>query len=76
LRRIFGSKRDEITRECRKLHDGELNDLYSSPHIFRMMKSRRMGWEGYVAHIWGEEMRIDGFGGKIWEKETTWKTQV
>jgi hypothetical protein len=40
LRRIFGTKRDEITAECRKLHNGELNDLYSSPNIVRMTKSR------------------------------------
>jgi len=39
-RRIFGPKRDEVKRECRKLHNEELNDLYSSPSIFRMIKSR------------------------------------
>jgi len=42
LRRIFGSKRDEVTRLRRKLHNDELNDLYSSPNIFRLIKSRRM----------------------------------
>jgi len=42
LRRIFGSKRDEITREWRKLHNEELNDPYSSPNIVRVIKSRRM----------------------------------
>jgi len=41
LRRIFGPKRDEITGECIKLHNGELNDLYSSPNIIRPIKSRR-----------------------------------
>jgi hypothetical protein len=42
LRRIFGSKRDEVTREWRKLHNDELNDLYSSPSIVRVIKSRGM----------------------------------
>jgi hypothetical protein len=42
LRRIFGSKRDEVTREWRKLHNEELNDLYSSPSIVRVIKSRRL----------------------------------
>jgi hypothetical protein len=44
LRRIFGPKRDEVTGEWRKLHNNELHDLYSSPSIIRIMKSRRMRW--------------------------------
>jgi len=44
LRRIFGPKRDEVTREWRKLHNEELNDLYSLPNIVWMIKSRRMRW--------------------------------
>jgi hypothetical protein len=44
LRRIFGPKRDEVTSEKRKLHNKELRDLYSSPSIIRMIKSRRMRW--------------------------------
>ena len=48
LRRIFGPKRDEVTREWRKLHNEELNDLYSSPNI-RVVKSGRMRWTGHVA---------------------------
>jgi hypothetical protein len=48
LRRIFGPKRDEVTGEWRKLHNGELHDLCSSPSIIRIMKSRRMKWAGHV----------------------------
>ena len=47
LRRIFGPKRDEVTGECRKLHNEELNDLYSSPNIVWVIKSRRMRWVGH-----------------------------
>jgi hypothetical protein len=50
-RRIFGRKRDEVTRERRKLHNEDLNDLYSSSNIVRMMKSRRMRWVGHLAHV-------------------------
>jgi len=49
LRRILGTKRDEVTGEWRKLHSEELNDLYSSPNIFRVIKSRRKSWAGHVA---------------------------
>jgi hypothetical protein len=51
LRRIFGSKRDEVTRGWRKLHNEELHGLYSSPRIIRVIKARRMGWAGYVARM-------------------------
>jgi hypothetical protein len=51
LRRIFRPKRDEITGEWRKLHNGELHNLYSSPDIIRQMKSRRMRWAGHVARM-------------------------
>jgi hypothetical protein len=49
LRRIFGSKRDELTGEWRKIHNEELNDLYYSPNIVRVITSRRMRRVGYVA---------------------------
>ena len=55
LRRIFGPKRDGVTGECRKLHNEELNDLYCSPNIVRVIKSRRMRWAGNVARM--EEVR-------------------
>ena len=51
LRRVFGPKRDEVTGECRKLHNEELRDLYSLPNIVRVVKSRRMRWVGHVAHM-------------------------
>ena len=49
--RIFGSKRDKVTREWRKLHNKKLNDLYSSPKIVRVIKWRRMRWAGHVARM-------------------------
>ena len=51
LRRIFGSKRDEVTGELRKLHNEELNDLYCSPSIVQVIKSGRMGWAERVARM-------------------------
>jgi hypothetical protein len=49
LRRVFGTKRDEVTEEWRKLHNEELNDLYTSPNIIHVLKFRRMRWAGHVA---------------------------
>jgi hypothetical protein len=51
LRRIFGSKRDEVTGEWRRLHNKELYALYSSPNITRVIKSRRLRWTGYAARL-------------------------
>ena len=51
LRRIFGPRRVEVTEEWRKLHNEELNDLYSSPNIVQVIKSRRMRWAEHVAHM-------------------------
>jgi hypothetical protein len=51
LRRIFGPKRDVVTGEWRKLRNEELHDLYSSPSIIRIIKSKRMRWAGHVARM-------------------------
>jgi hypothetical protein len=51
LRRIFGPRRDNIAWEWRKLRNGERNDLYSSPNIVRVIKSRKMRWAGHVARM-------------------------
>jgi hypothetical protein len=57
LRRIFGPKRCDVTGGWRKLQNVELHNLYSSPSVIRMMKSRRMRWAGYVARM-GEKKYI------------------
>jgi len=54
MRRIFGPRRDEVTGKWMRLHNEELNDLYSSPNIELVIKSRRMIWAGHVARM-GEE---------------------
>jgi len=64
LRRVFGPRRDEVTGEWRRLHNEELYDLYSSPNIVRVIKSRRMRWAGHVARM-GEEW---GCIGSWWGK--------
>jgi uncharacterized membrane protein len=51
LRRIFGPKRDEAIGDWRKLYNEELHNLYSSPNIIRVAKSRRMRWAGHVARM-------------------------
>ena len=51
------ARRDEVTGEWRRLHNEELNDLYSSPNIVRVIKSRRMRWVGHVARL-GEERKV------------------
>ena len=57
LKTIFGSRRDEVTGEWRRLHNRELNDLYSSSNIMWVIKSRKMRWAGHVAHM-GENRRV------------------
>jgi hypothetical protein len=60
LRGIFGHKGDEVTGEWRKLHSGDLHNLYSSPDIIRQIKSRRMRWAGHVARV-GEGRKVYRF---------------
>jgi hypothetical protein len=57
LRRIYGPKRDEVTREWRKLHNEDLHNLYSSSNIIRQVKSRGMRWAGHMARM-GEERKV------------------
>ena len=56
LRRIFGPKRDEVTGKLRKLQNEEINDLYFSPNVICVIKSRRIRWAGHVARM-GEKRR-------------------
>jgi len=63
LRRIFGPKREEVTGKWRKLNNVELNDLYSSPSIVRVIKSIIMGWAEHVVRMGVEERRVHCSGG-------------
>jgi hypothetical protein len=72
IRRIFGPKRDEVTGECRKLHNEELNYLYFAPTIVRVIKSRRMRWADHVARMGAWERRVQGFGGKYLREIDHW----
>jgi hypothetical protein len=76
LRSIFGPKRDEVTGEWRKLHNEELRDLYSSPSIIRIIKSRKMRWVGHVTRMGGKEERVQVVGGKARGKETIRKIKT
>ena len=66
LRKILGSRRDEIRGEQRKIHNEELYDLYCSPNIIRGIKPRRIRWAGHVARMWGEGRCIQDFGRRTW----------
>jgi hypothetical protein len=75
LRTIFVPKREEMTGGWRKLHNEELHNLYSSPSIIRMIKSRRMRWAGHVAQMGRRGMHIRFFV-KAGRKEATRKTKT
>jgi hypothetical protein len=75
LKRIFGPKRDEVTGDWRKLHNEELNDLYCSLHIFRVIKSTRMRWAGCVARM-GRRGVYRVLLGKPGGKQATWQAQT
>jgi hypothetical protein len=64
LRTIFGSKVDDVTGYWRKLHNEELSDLYTTPITVRVIKLRRMGWDGHLECMEGEERCIQAFCGE------------
>jgi hypothetical protein len=64
LRRIFGTKREEVTGDWRKLHKEELHNMCSSSTIIRMIKSRRMRWTRHVARRGGDKCVVKHFGSK------------
>jgi len=70
---VFGSKRDEVTGEWRKLHNEELRDFYSLPNIVRVVKSRRMRWRGMWC-VWGRERCAQGSSGETWGKDNIGET--
>ena len=69
LRRIFWPKRDEVTGEWRKLHNEELNVLYSSPNIVQVIKSRRIRWAGHVAPMGEGRGVYRVLGGTLGERD-------
>jgi hypothetical protein len=74
LRRIFGPKRDEVSGGWGKLHDEEIHNLYSSPGIIRMIKSRRIGWAGHVTQMGEKRNAYRTLVGN--PEETTGKTKT
>jgi hypothetical protein len=75
LRKSFEPKRNEVTKEWGRLHNGELYDMYSSPNIIRVTKSRRMRWGGGgMCKLEEQKMCIQSFGGETCWKEATLKT--
>jgi hypothetical protein len=69
LRRIFGPKRDEVRGDWRKLHNEELHNLYISPNIIRMIKSRTMRWAGHVARLGRRGMHVGYWWGSQKERD-------
>jgi hypothetical protein len=75
LKRIFWPKRDELKEDWRKLHNEELQNLFSSPNLIRMIKSWRVRWAGHVARMGRRRMHL-GYCWKTRRKETTRKTMT
>jgi hypothetical protein len=73
LREIFGPNRDDVTGEWRKIYNEEIHDLYCSPNVVRVIKSRRTRWVKHIARM--GERHVYGFGGRILGNETTGETQ-
>ena len=71
LIRIFGPRRDEVTGDWMRLHNEEVNELYSSPNIVRVIKLRRMRWAGHVARMGEEKGACRVLGGETGGKEIT-----
>jgi hypothetical protein len=69
LRIIFGPKRDDVTVEWRRLHNEELSDLYASPNVIWVIKSRKMRWVGHVAHMWERSGAYRVFWGILRERD-------
>ena len=76
LRRIFGPERDDVTEEWRKLHNEELNDLYSSTNIVRVLKWRRMRWTGHVARMDRREAYTGFWWGNLRAKRALGKPRL
>jgi len=76
LKKIFGPKRNEVTGEWRKLHNEELNNLYSLPNIVRAIKIEKNEMGRARNAYGGEERCVQGFGGETWRKDTTGETQM
>ena len=73
LRRIFGPRSDDVTGDWRRLHNEELNDLYSSPNIVQVIKSRRMRWAGHVARMCEKRGVYRVLVGKTEGKRPPWR---
>jgi len=69
LRKIFGHRKEEVTGEWRRLHNEELNDLYSSPNNVRVITSIRMRWAGHVTHMGEERGCIGSWWGNRRERD-------
>jgi len=69
LRRIFGPRRDEVTGECRELNNEEINDMYCSPNIVWVIKSRNMRWAAHVARVRKGEAYTEFWWGNLWERD-------